>query len=129
MARKLPFRVVVAGSRTISDQELIFGKLNHYLGEKMKTHEITVISGCARGPDTIGETWARKNRLKVHLIAADWDRHGRAAGMIRNKLMCDSCDAVIAFFDGQSHGTRNMIDLAIGAKKMLRVVRCNQAIS
>lgn len=124
MEKRLPFRVVVAGSRSISDTTMIFAKLDSIMRNKLQTHEVTIISGCAKGPDTIGEEWARKSHLKVDLIPADWDRDGRSAGMIRNKIMCDTADAVIAFHDGKSSGTKNMIDIATRAKKMVRVVRC-----
>ena len=119
---RLPFRVVVAGSRSIRDEALIYTKLDTILGNKIKTHDIRIISGCAAGPDTIGARWAYERCLRVDKVPADWDKFGRSAGMIRNKIMLEVADAVIAFHDGASPGTANMIDITRAAKKPLRIV-------
>lgn len=48
--------------------------------------------------------------IPVKRFPADWDRHGRAAGPIRNCQMAQYADALIAIWDGKSRGTKNMID-------------------
>ena len=54
---------------------------------------------------------------------ADWERHGKAAGPIRNAEMADVSDALIAFWDGQSCGTKSMIELAKRKGLQVAVVR------
>jgi hypothetical protein len=73
-----------------------------------------VISGCAAGPDTAGITWATKHNLPLRCLPADWNRHGKAAGPIRNTQMAALAAQVpggrlIAFWDLVSRGTRHMI--------------------
>ena len=75
--------------------------------------EITsVVSGCARGADQLGERWAQQEGLEVTRFPAEWDRDGRAAGYMRNERMAREADALIAVWDGRSRGTGHMISMA-----------------
>lgn len=78
-----------------------------------------VLSGCARGADRLGEIWARDNAVPIEKFPADWIGYPRAAGHIRNALMADNAEALVALWDGKSKGTKHMIDNATG--KGLRV--------
>lgn len=70
-----------------------------------------IVSGaCPTGADKCGETWAAEYKVPVKRFPADWNKHGKAAGPIRNKEMALYCDRAIIFWDGKSRGTRNMID-------------------
>ena len=86
---------------------------------KLKTHNVIIVSGHASGVDSLGEKFAADHNLQCELYPADWDKHGKAAGPIRNAEMAEVADALIAFWDGQSRGTKSMIDLA--RKKGLQV--------
>ncbi|MBO5996325.1 MAG: DUF2493 domain-containing protein, partial [Acetobacter sp.] len=79
---------------------------------KMKTNNVIIVSGHAPGADTLGEKFAADHNLQCELHPADWNRHGRAAGPIRNEKMAEVSDALIAFWDGKSRGTRSMIEIA-----------------
>lgn len=118
----LPFRVVVAGSRTIRDKAMIFHHLDKILERKLQTHQVTIISGCAAGPDSIGVEWALDHNVPFIKRPANWKELGRSAGYIRNMIMLESCHAVIAFHDGKSRGTAHMIKITREAKKPLRVI-------
>jgi hypothetical protein len=72
----------------------------------------TVISGTSYGVDVLGEEWARRNKIPVKKYPADWKLYGKAAGPIRNAVMAKSADALIAVWDGESRGTRNVIQEA-----------------
>lgn len=72
-----------------------------------------VVSGGAKGVDALGERYALENNIHLEVYPADWEKHGRAAGPIRNRLMAENADALIAIWDGESIGTKNMIDTAI----------------
>lgn len=72
-----------------------------------------IISGHANGADTIAEHYAMDHHLQCELYPAEWDKYGRSAGPIRNEQMAKIADKVIVFWDGKSHGTKNMIQQAI----------------
>lgn len=78
-----------------------------------------VISGTARGADRLGELWAGRHQIPVERFPADWDRYKKAAGYRRNEQMADHAEALIAIWNGQSPGTKHMIDIA--RRKGLRV--------
>lgn len=100
-------KVIVAGSRTWDDWETMESILDAW---KPRIKEI--VSGNARGADEMGEWWASKNEVQLKVVPANWSRHGRAAGHIRNKEMAEYADGLILFWDGKSPGSRNMLNLA-----------------
>jgi hypothetical protein len=107
-------KVIIAGSRTVTSYDLVTKAI---LDSGFKIG--TVVSGCARGVDRLGERFAMEAKLPVSLFPAEWDVHGPAAGPIRNKKMGDYADALIAIRVNMSRGTSHMIEYATG--KGLRV--------
>lgn len=104
-------RVIVAGSRGFTDYayledllDLTFS-LNNY-------PDISIVSGTARGVDRLGEEYAENRGYPVVRYPADWEAHGRAAGHIRNRLMADNAEVLVAFWDEKSRGTEGMIKAA-----------------
>jgi len=100
-------RTVIAGSRTFEDISLMREELG---GVDFNITE--VISGTAAGADTLGEKWACENNVALKRIAPDWQKFGRSAGVIRNEEMAKCADALVAFWDGESMGTKHMISIA-----------------
>lgn len=100
-------KTIVAGPRDCNDRELVFNALT-FVG----LYITEIVSGGAKGVDTLGELWAAENDVPVALFPADWDYHGKKAGPIRNRQMAEYADALIAFWDGESRGTGNMIKQA-----------------
>ena len=100
-------KIIIAGGRD-------FDNYLHLLEAVVKSgFDITeVVSGGAPGADTLGELFARDMDLSMKRFPADWNRHGRAAGPIRNGEMALYADALIAMWDGVSTGTANMIKQA-----------------
>ena len=115
------FKVVVAGSRTFNDFQLLYDKLDILLSRKRS--EITIISGGAKGADLLGEAYATSRGHHCIVMEADWKQHGKRAGYIRNEQMADVANAVIVFWDGKSPGTRHMINIAKERQLPLRIVR------
>ena len=111
------FKVVIAGTRTFNDYEALAAYADKMLSRT--TDEIEIVSGGASGADALGERYAKERGYKLKRFPADWDKHGKAAGPIRNAQMADYADALIAFWDGKSRGTKSMIDLA--ASRGLRI--------
>ena len=104
------FKVIIAGSRTFNDYEL----LKNFADYKLKNiHDnIEIVSGGAKGADTLGEQYARERGYIIKVFPANWNEQGKAAGYIRNTEMARYADALIAFWDGKSRGTRHMIETA-----------------
>ena len=120
---KEKFRVIIAGSRGFNDYNLLEEKCDFLLSEKVKTHDIVIVSGTARGADKLGERYARERGYELEAHPADWDKYGKSAGYRRNQEMAEVADAVICFWDGTSKGTKHMIDIAKEKKLMLRVIQ------
>ena len=83
----------------------------------------------ARGADRLGERYAKEHGYKVIYMPADWDLYGKSAGFKRNVQMAEYADALVAFWDGVSFGTKHMIETAqkmgldVRVKKYLMVKR------
>lgn len=106
------FKVIVAGGREFNDYRLLCQTCDRMLSQKHQTHDIVIISGTARGADTLGERYAQERGYAVERFPADWEHAGKSAGFIRNRQMADVADALIAFWDRHSRGTAHMIDQA-----------------
>lgn len=112
------YRVIIAGGRYFSDYELLKEKCDEFLQDETG-EEIVIISDHALGADSLDERYAQERGFKIETYPADWKKYGRAAGPIRNEQMANIANALIAFWDGKSKGTKNMINLA--KKKGLQV--------
>lgn len=116
------FKVIIAGSRGFSNYRLLKEQCNKYLREKRKTCNIVVVSGHARGADTLGEKYAKEEGFDLEIYPAQWDKYGKSAGFRRNEQMGNIADALIAFWDGKSHGTKHMIDIMNEKNLQVKVV-------
>lgn len=120
MSKKV--RIIVAGSRKFNNYEFLCGRIDRILTEilsnETKKEDVTFISGCAIGVDLYGERYANDHGYNLVRFPAEWNIYGKPAGMIRNKQMAgyaseDGYDGyLIAFWNGSSRGTKNMIDNA-----------------
>ena len=98
-------KVIIAGSRTIHDYALVVNAM-----QRCGFNVTEVVCGMATGIDRLGEQWAIANGITVKEMPADWNRHGRAAGPIRNRAMAKYADAAVIIWDGKSRGSRNMVN-------------------
>jgi len=103
-----PFRVIVAGSRDFDDYDLLKRKLDIFLLGRDRAG-ITILSGAARGADKLGERYANEHGYSIMRFPADWRSYGKAAGPIRNADMVSIAHALVAFWDGESRGTADVI--------------------
>lgn len=116
------FKVIIAGSRGFSNYKLLREQCNKFLREKRKTSNIIVVSGHARGADTLGEKYAQDEGFALEIYPAQWKKLGKQAGYRRNEQMAEVADALIAFWDGSSKGTKHMIDIMNEKNLLVRVV-------
>jgi len=102
-----PKRILVCGDRNWTDHETMWEELSQYPAGT------TIIHGDARGADRMAGEIARKLRMHVLAVPADWDKHGKAAGPIRNRDMFKrgQPDLVLAFHNDihKSKGTNDMV--------------------
>jgi len=115
----MSFKVIVAGSRDFVDYNLLEYKLDKLLIDRS---DVCIISGGARGADTLGERYAKEKSLDIVIIKADWDKYGKSAGYKRNTIMAAQADGCVVFWDGISKGSKHMIDIAKEFEIPVRVV-------
>lgn len=113
-------RLIIAGSRDITDYDLIVEKLDVILSAYMPDE---VVSGGARGVDSLGEQWAIAHQIPIKRFPADWRQYGKSAGYKRNVEMAAYATHLVAFWNGQSRGTKHMIDIAHERNLRVRIVR------
>jgi hypothetical protein len=112
-------KVIIAGSRTITDYALV----EQAVAES--GFPITeVVSGRARGVDALGEQWAVRHHVPIRYFPADWAKHDKGAGPIRNQEMAHYADALILVWDGQSRGSAHMKSVAERRGLIIHVKTC-----
>ena len=111
-------RIIVAGRGDFEDYSLLRLTLKEYINglDIADLSQVVIISGAARGADTLGEYFAYDYQIAVRKFPAKWDEIGKRAGWVRNaemaKYAAEKHGVLFAFWDGKSRGTKNMIDLA-----------------
>lgn len=109
-------KLAIIGSRDFIDYEY----MRKTLKEKLPRTPITlIISGGARGADSLAERYAKENNIPLKVYWADLVKYGRSAGYRRNIDIVKEVDFVIAFWDGKSKGTKHSIDLCYQYNKQL----------
>lgn len=109
-------KVIIAGSQSITD----YGQVLKAVSDSgFKITE--VISGGAKGVDTLAKRFAHGYGLPFTVYPADWKQYRKAAGPIRNRRMADAAEALIAVWDGRSPGTADMIKQMKRLKKQVFV--------
>lgn len=131
MENNTEIRAIVAGSRNFVNYNLLEEECDRILSTEIKkasASDVTIISGGASGADKLGEKYAKKRHLSIVRFEANWDRFKTAAGPIRNTKMAKYASEVerrmlIAFWDGESKGTKSMIDLAKKHEIEVHIIR------
>lgn len=82
----------------------------------------TIVSGGARGVDTLAREFSIENGLNLIEFLPEYEKYGRRAPLIRNRQIVETCDCVLAFWDGKSRGTKYTIDLAKQMGKPVKIV-------
>lgn len=122
-------KVAVIGSRNINDVSLIHEKLDQI----HSLNNISVIvSGGAKGVDSIAEKWAVNNKIHSEIYKPDYITYSKTpkiAPLQRNKTIVDNSDIVIAFWDGKSKGSKFTIDYANKQNKQVEIILCQEEIS
>ena len=111
-------KLAIIGSRSIEKLDL-----ENYIKEKPDV----IISGGAKGIDTIAEEWALKNNIEIIIHRPNYELNGKKAAWRRNDIIIDEADKIIAFWNGISTGTRYVINKAIETKKNIEIIFINES--
>lgn len=126
-------KLAIIGSRSFSDYNLLEAVLYEHFGETRVRNDLygrvdahysfgEIISGGAAGADSLGAKWAKENNFKLTEFLPDWEKHGKAAGPIRNEDIIKNADFVLSFWDGVSRGTANSLSIAKRLKKSTLII-------
>lgn len=118
------FRVCICGCRDFTDYDFLKEKCLFFLQNKMP--DITVLSGGAKGVDSLAKRFAKEYNLDLEIYPADWKKYGRSAGPKRNEQMVLNCDGVIAFWDYKSKGTKTTIQFSKKYNVDCKIVRIEE---
>lgn len=120
--KKEPYYLVVAGGRDFQNFDYMKREICALMWNELTNYEVVIISGeCPTGADYWAKNAARALRLRYHGVLANWKEHGKAAGPIRNREMATHGSGLLAFWDGESRGTGNMIDEMRAQGKPVRI--------
>lgn len=111
-------KIAIIGSRTFNNYPFLKEIL---LPHKHKITEI--VSGGAKGADSLGERFADEFKIPKKIFLPDWTTNGKAAGLIRNHDIIKNCDKVIAFWDGVSKGTKHALELCSKYNKSYQIFK------
>jgi hypothetical protein len=108
-------KVAVIGSRDFNDYEEV--------KQTLSTIKITLlVSGGAKGADSLGERYAKEHNIETKIFLPDWEKYGKKAGFLRNTDIINEAELIIAFWDGQSKGTKDSIDKAFKSEKKILII-------
>lgn len=118
------FKLIVAGGRDFDN----YSRLSKVVTDLATSPDlygsksVSIVSGMARGADALGHRFALENNVTVHEFPADWNSFGKQAGFVRNEEMAHFSDALVAFWNGQSVGTKHMIEFMKKLNKPVYVI-------
>lgn len=112
-------RLGIIGGRDFSNYDAVRHQLNLI---RSRYSVSCIVSGGAKGADSLAERYANEYNIKTLIFKADWDKYGKTAGFIRNSDIVNNSDLIIAFWDGNSKGTLDSINKALKTKTNIVVL-------
>ena len=112
--------IAIIGSRDFTDYRCLKETLDSHFSFNIKDVDY-IVSGGAKGADTLAERYAREHNIPIKIYPAQWKTFGKSAGYRRNIEIIENSDIVFAFWDGKSKGTKHSIDIANKQNKILFV--------
>lgn len=116
-------KLAIIGSREFDNWNLLDDTLcDYFLGRDDAWRFNEIVSGGAKGADSLGAKWAKEQKIKLTEFLPDWDRFGKRAGFLRNEDIVKASDFVLCFWDGVSRGTGNSLSIAKRLKKPTLII-------
>lgn len=116
-------KLIVAGGRNFVNTQVMITVLMDLVEKGKIDPNPELVCGMARGADMLAYSLWANNKMPIHNFPANWDKHGKSAGYRRNQEMGEFADAAVCFWDGNSKGTKHMIDIMNKLGKPVYVVR------
>ena len=110
-------KLAIVGSRT-----LVINNLENYLPENITE----IVSGGAKGIDTCAANYALEHHIPYKEFLPDYKKYGRAAPVVRNRLISEYADIALVFWNGRSKGTKNVINLFHDLGKEIIIIEQNE---
>lgn len=114
-------RITIGGCRDFCDYEIFSKFVAEYIENECRGEKIIILSGHCSGTDLMAERYAKEKEYDLEIFPAEWDKYGRGAGPKRNKEMVEKSDRVLAFWNGKSRGTKNLVETAKKLNKQIAV--------
>jgi hypothetical protein len=112
----VPIKLAIVGSRTFTDKNFFLEKINEWIN--FHGNPSVIISGGARGADTLAEKYATDNNIQTIIYKPDYKKYkGYIAPLIRNTLIVKECTHILAFPSRNGSGTQDTINKAEKLKK------------
>jgi len=117
--------MAIIGGRDFNDYNLMVQTINNYLLSKSIDFSMVdyIISGGAKGADSLGEIYAREFNIKTIIFLPNWEKYNKSAGFIRNQDIINKSDIIFAFWDGKSKGTKHSINIATKQNKKIIITK------
>ena len=109
-------KTAVIGSRNIEPENL---------GKYLPTGTSEIVSGGAKGVDTVAREYALAHNIKLTEFLPEYSRYKKAAPLKRNIQIAEYADMVLAFWDGKSRGTKFVIDYCKGNNIPIEIIVVN----
>lgn len=113
--------LAVVGINQYDDYGLLERKLKNELNKLTDPLREIIVSE-DRGISALGREYAVRNKIKHRVFKADWDGNGKQAGFLRNHDIVNAAHRMVIFFDGKCRYTKDLIDRALGARKLIKIV-------
>jgi hypothetical protein len=111
--------LAIVGSRNLTDKKLFLKHVNLWI-EKYGKMDI-IVSGGAKGADTLAREYSLENKIPFEEYHADWNTYGKKAGPIRNTQIVNLCNYILAFPSKKGKGTQDIIKKATQLKKNITI--------
>ena len=118
---KNSYSIAIVGSRDYKNKSEAFSVLARLISGFNSNQKISFVSGGAKGADTFARDFAEEHGVEIKEILPDWDKYGKSAGFIRNKEIWENADFGLAFWDGESRGTKHSLEIAKKTHKSIIV--------
>ena len=115
-------KLAIVGSRILEESDENLSIVTEIIKRNLDISKLTeIVSGGARGADSLAEKFAAQEDIPMRVFSADWSRFGKGAGPRRNQEIVDYCDQLIAFFinEANSTGTKDSVRRAKRVGKVL----------
>lgn len=120
-------KLIIAGGRDFNDYPLLQLETRKFLVEhNFNPKELIIVSGNAKGADMLGERFAHQYKFNLQIFPADWNQFGKSAGPIRNEEMAKFGTHLLLFWDGQSRGSKNMLENAQKYELTYKIIKYEQ---